>query len=167
VFVVADLDHERRAGLAQRLLVGSPAADTLEDVAASVRMTVAQVDHALGDAAGNPLLFTMAVTLVAADVPFTSRATMSAAFVERLAERTGAAGIVVAACALGVAYAALLDNGRRYADPYEWAALVDQAGASLQIAGAAEQSVQLLAVPTPTQRRAFELLHISLPFRLR
>jgi len=32
VFVVADLDHERRAGLAQRLLVGSPAADTLEDV---------------------------------------------------------------------------------------------------------------------------------------
>jgi len=126
VFVVADLDHERRAGLAQRLLVGSPAADTLEDVAA-----------------------------------------MSAAFVERLAERTGAAGIVVAACALGVAYAALLDNGRRYADPYEWAALVDQAGASLQIAGAAEQSVQLLAVPTPTQRRAFELLHISLPLRLR
>ena len=54
MFVVADLDHERRAGLAQRLLVGSPAADTLEDVAASVRMTVAQVDHALGDAAGNP-----------------------------------------------------------------------------------------------------------------
>jgi hypothetical protein len=155
VFVVADLDHERRAGLAQRLLIGSPAADTLEDVAASVRMTVAQVDHALGDAAGNPLLFTMAVTLVAADVPFTSRATMYAAFVERLAERTGAA------------YAALLDNGRRYADPYEWAALVDQAGASLQIAGAAEQSVQLLAVPTPTQRRAFELLHISLPLRLR
>lgn len=155
MFVVADLDHERRAGLAQRLLVGSPAADTLEDVAASVRMTVAQVDHALGDAAGNPLLFTMAVTLFAADVPFTSRATMSAAFVERLAERTGAA------------YAALLDNGRRYADPYEWAALVDQAGASLQIAGAAEQSVQLLAVPTPTQRRAFELLHISLPLRLR
>jgi hypothetical protein len=130
------LDAERRFDLACRTLGGCPAADAEEDQSAyAVRTFVAQVEHALGDAAGNPLLFTMGLTLVSEGIPFTSRATLYQKFVERLAERSGAAGIVIAAAALGIMYTSLLDEGRRYADPYEWAQLLGEVTAELKAAG--------------------------------
>ncbi len=72
----------------------------------------------------------MADTFIGAGVPFTSRATLYEAFVEQLAARTGATDVIPTARALGVVYASLLDEGRRYADPYEWRALVERAVAS-------------------------------------
>ena len=135
-YQMVELDADRRFDLACRKLLGRPQADGGQDRSADeVRIIVAQVGHALGDAARNPLLFTMGLTLVAEGIPFTSRASLYQKFVERLAERSGATGIVIAAAALGIIYARLLDEGRRYADPYEWAQLLDDVTAELRAAG--------------------------------
>lgn len=119
-FSVAGLDHQRRLDAAHRLVTGADA-PTL----------TAQAEHVLGNAAGNPLLFTMALRLLASGVSFTNRAGMYRAFVKRLAGRSGAQGIAEAARVLGVVFARLLDEGRRYADPYEWQALVTESAAML------------------------------------
>lgn len=136
VYQMVELDANRQFDLACRTLLGRPATDGQQDQSTyGVQTFVAQVRHALGDAAGNPLLFTMGLTLVAEGIPFTSRATLYQRFVERLAERSGATGIVIAATALGIIYARLMDEGRRYADPYEWAQLLTDVTTELQAAG--------------------------------
>ena len=135
-YLMADLDTGLRFELAFRTLLDRfPDQDDQSPEVRSVRTIVAQVEYALGDAAGNPLLFTMGLTLVAEGIPFTSPATLYDAFVERLAARTGATGIVVATAALGIVYAKLLDSGRRYADPYEWATLIADAATRLEVGG--------------------------------
>lgn len=121
---VAALDSRSREDLTHRLLVGGPAPENAEQYPHSLRTLIAQAERALGDAAGNPLIFAMAVGLLAEGVPFTNRAAMYSAFVERLASRTGAEGIAEATRVLRVAYARLLDEERRYADPYEWRSLL-------------------------------------------
>lgn len=135
-YLMADLDTGRRFELAFRTLLDRfPDHDDQSPEIRSVRTIVAQVEYALGDAAGNPLLFTMGLTLVADGIPFTSPATLYDAFVERLAARTGATDIVIATAALGIVYATLLDSGRRYADPYEWVTLIADAAAKLEVGG--------------------------------
>jgi hypothetical protein len=135
-YQMVELDADRQFELAIRIFLSPPPADGEQHPQGEeVRIVVAQVEHALGDAAGNPLLFTMGLTLVADGIPFTSRATLYEGFVARLAERSGAIGIVIAAAALGIVYARLLDQGRRYADPYEWGRLVSDAAAELKAAG--------------------------------
>lgn len=135
-YQMVELDADRRRDLANRMLTEpSSLSRTSRLQVADVRTTVAQVEHALGDAAGNPLLFTMGLTLVAEGIPFTSRATLYQAFVARLAERSGATGMDVAVVTLGMVYARLLDDGRRYADPYEWAQLGSDAAAELRTVG--------------------------------
>jgi hypothetical protein len=52
-----------------------------------------------------------------------------------MAERSGAAGIAEASAVLGIMYAALPDQGRRYADPIEWARLLGDAVAVLAATG--------------------------------
>lgn len=149
-YQMVELDAERRFDLACRTLLGRPSTGGEQDQSAhEVQTVVAQVEHALGDAAGNPLLFTMGLTLVAEGIPFTSRATLYQGFVERLAERSGATGIVIAAAALGIMYARLLDQGRRYADPYEWAQLLDDVTAELK---AAAQPADPRAIDTAVRR---------------
>jgi hypothetical protein len=149
-YQMVELDADRRFDLACRKLLGRPPTDGEQDRSADeVRIIVAQVGHALGDAAGNPLLFTMALTLIAEGIPFTSRASLYQKFVERLAERSGATGIVIAAAALGIIYARLLDEGRRYADPYEWAQLLDDVTAELRAAG---QPTDPRAIDTAVRR---------------
>ncbi|MEI9935828.1 MAG: ATP-binding protein [Pseudomonadota bacterium] len=81
---------------------------------------VAQIEHALGDGAGNPLLFEMALELAVEGTAVTDRAALYNLFVERLAERSGATNLVTTSVALGMVFAQLLDHGRRYADPSEW-----------------------------------------------
>jgi hypothetical protein len=136
-YVMADLDAGQRFELAFRAVFDrSPGHDDQSMEVQSVRTLVAQVDHALGDATGNPLLFTMGLTLVAEGIPFTTRANLYDAFVARLAARAGATNIVVASRALGIVYAKLLTSGRRYADPYEWAELMTEAAARLKVVGA-------------------------------
>jgi hypothetical protein len=135
-YQMVELDAGQRFDLACRRLHGVPAVDAGQHHRA-VRTIVAQVEDALGDAAGNPLLFTMALTLVDEGIPFTSRATLYDSFVERLAQRSGATGIVLASAVLGNVYARLLDQGRRYADPYEWGGLVRDAASELATRGAA------------------------------
>ncbi len=149
-YQMVELDAERRFDLACRTLLGRPSTGGEEDQSTyEVRTVVAQVEHALGDAAGNPLLFSMGLTLVAEGIPFTNRATLYQRFVERLAERSGATGIVLAAAALGIMYARLLDQSRRYADPYEWAQLLDDVTAELE---AAAQPADPRAIDTAVRR---------------
>ncbi|MBB4919115.1 ATP-binding protein [Streptosporangium saharense] len=133
-YVMSDFDTNRRFDLACRTLLGQPLIDNEKSPEAhQVRTIVAQVEYALGDAAGNPLLFTMGLALVAEGIPFTSRATLYDGFIERLAARSGTTGIIMAAAALGIIYSRLLDQERRYADPYEWARLVAAAAIELVV----------------------------------
>ncbi|MFJ1764688.1 NACHT domain-containing protein [Amycolatopsis sp. NPDC088138] len=91
----------------------------------------AQVEHALGDAAGNPMLVSMATGLLLDGTEFTDRASIYRATVTRLAERGKAAGLDVAAAVLGIVFANLLDEGRRYANPVEWHRLLHDAARKL------------------------------------
>lgn len=118
------------------MLWGSPADDPENaNRLSGLRSYLARVDTALGDAAGNPLLLTMALELVQQGVAFTDRAGLYRLFIEQLAARSGATSIAEASAALGIVYAALLDRGRRYADPIEWARLLRDAVAVLASAG--------------------------------
>ncbi len=135
-YLMSELDADRRVTLAARMLRDPQTVDGEQHAESeAVRTLVAQVEHGLGDAAGNPLLFTMGLSLVDEGIPFTSRVTLYDRFVERLAERSGAADIAAAVAALGLVYVRLLDQGRRYADPYEWARLMADAAAKLEGAG--------------------------------
>lgn len=147
LYNVAALDADHRRDLAHRLLTGEPP-DADAEASDTVRTTLLQVDRALGDASGNPMLFSMAVGLLQRGISFTDRTSMYAAFVEMLAERGGAVGISTATRVLGVVYARLLDDERRYADPYEWETLLRDAalnapartGEALAVAEAADRA---------------------------
>lgn len=130
-YVIIGLDRQRRREVTYRLIAGTAAPADPERYSTEVPTLAAQAERALSDAAGNPLLFAMAVQLLAGGVVLTDRAEIYAAFVERLAGRAGVEGIAEAARVLGAAFARLLDEGRRYADPYEWRALVTDAAAVL------------------------------------
>jgi hypothetical protein len=135
-FVMSSLDSNQQLDIASRSLLGVAGAE-LEGSSKSgdVRARVMQVQHVLGDGASNPLLFTMALALIEDGIPFTNRASLYAAFVQRLAERSGATGIITATAVVGVAFARLLDQGRRYADPIEWPNLLSEGVRMLGQAG--------------------------------
>ena len=135
LFEIVPLDFAGRVEIGRAVLSKQvrPSGDQLDD--AAVEALVRKVERALGDAMGNPLLFTMGMTLASEGTPLTSRAGLYAAFVERLAGRTGASGIAEAALALGIVYAHLLDDGRRYADRFEWQWYLADAVAQLRVSG--------------------------------
>jgi hypothetical protein len=143
-------NRQRRIDLACRLLLGSSADDPANaEHLPGVQTSVARVDATLGDAARNPLLLTMALSLINQGIPFTDRAGLYKESIALMAERSGAAGIAEASAALGILYAALLDQGRRYADPIEWALLLRDAAAVL---GAAGVPVDARSVDTAVRR---------------
>lgn len=149
-YLMHELDPGRRFDLARQAVLGDRVVEGEQSPDAfDVRTVVAQVEHALGDAAGNPLLFTMGIALVLEGTPFTSRATLYARFVEHLAERSGATGIVIASAALGIVYTGLLDRSRRYADPYEWPRLLAAATTALQVP---DPTIDLVAVQNAVRR---------------
>ncbi|MCM0622337.1 AAA family ATPase [Nocardioides bruguierae] len=93
----------------------------------AARVALARAERALGDAAGNPMLLEMTIGLIASGVPFEDRAAVYNAFLDRLAIKTGADGLGVATVVLGACFARLLDEGRRYSDPYTWRRLLVEA----------------------------------------
>lgn len=96
---------------------------------------LAQIQHALGEAAGIPMLLQLALELVGGGIPFTDRASLYELTVDRLAARANVADIRIASAALGIVFARLLDEGRRYANPLEWARLVSEATTTLESLG--------------------------------
>lgn len=125
-FEVAPLEREHRQGLARMAISGTSSISTA-DLDHRARTLVAQIEHALGEAAGNPLMFQMAAELIARGISFQDRADLYEGFLGHLAERTGTADILAVGTVLGVVFARLLNEERRYADPYEWIALINQA----------------------------------------
>ena len=90
------------------------------------------IEHRLGEAADNPLLFLIALSLIDDDVP-DSRAEVYRQFLTGLAVRARVSEDDVALAALGVAWAELIDRGLRAADHYTWrsvlGAVLDQLAA--------------------------------------
>lgn len=131
IFRMVPLGYERKVELVERATAtsGTPCSPH------TARAVVATLDKTLGDAAGNPLMFSMAMALMDdQDVP-QGKAGLYRAFIEQLAARSGSVGVSAVSNALGIAYARLLDDGRRYADVYEWHRLLSQAVASLESVG--------------------------------
>jgi len=77
------------------------------------------IEQRLGDAADNPLLFLMALSLIDDGVP-DSRAEVYRQFLTGLAARARVSDDDVALAALGVAWAELIGRGLRAADHYTW-----------------------------------------------
>jgi hypothetical protein len=98
---------------------------------------LAQVEHALGDAAGNPMLLELALQLVAGGVPFNDRASVYELTVSRMSDRTNAGDVRLTVAVLGVVFAELLDEGRRYSNPLEWERMIAGAAAFLEERGVA------------------------------
>ncbi|WP_416954433.1 hypothetical protein ACNKF0_19260 [Nocardioides sp. T5] len=116
---------------------GEPGGHDVEKVSRRCHEAVAQVEHALGDAAGNPMLLELALQLVAGGVRFTDRASIYELTVSRMADRVNAGDVRIAVAVLGVVFAELLDSGRRYANPLEWERLLAEAAAFLEKKGVA------------------------------
>lgn len=110
------LDASGRAAIAQRCL--DARVEVTETLSAAV--LTARVEVLLGEASGNPLLFTMGCRIVLEGRSVGGRADVYRLFIEYLAERAGAVDVATAAAALGVVFSGLLDQGRRYADPHEY-----------------------------------------------
>lgn len=116
--------------------VGSGGGDA-EEVSRRCHEALAQVEHALGDAAGNPMLLGLALQLVAGGVRFTDRASVYGLTVSRMADRVNAGDVRIEVAVLGVVFAELLNEGRRYANPLEWERMLAGAAALLEERGVA------------------------------
>ena len=114
-----------------------PGGGDAEDVSRRCHEALAQVEHALDDAAGNPMLLELALQLVAGGVRFTDRASVYELTVSRMADRANAGDVRLAVAVLGIVFAELLDEGRRYANPLEWERMVSGAAAFLEERGVA------------------------------
>ena len=133
-FTMIGVDASARQSITRSILLGQEGTGTTDDrEAAACRAVCAQAERALGDACGNPLLFTMAVAQIASGVPFTDTAALYQEFIAEMAKRKGAVDLAPSTRALGIVYARLLGQGRRYADSYEWATQVEEACASLSM----------------------------------
>ncbi|MFE9443986.1 hypothetical protein ACFYO2_34525 [Streptomyces sp. NPDC006602] len=127
------MDHEERVELVEKATAasGRPCPPQL------ARAVVAPLEQKLDDAAANHLLFSMALSLLDDQPAPKGRADLYLAFIEQLAARNGAADISAVRMALGIVFARLLNDGRRYADVYEWHHLLSQAASALQSVGLA------------------------------
>ncbi|MCB5177929.1 AAA family ATPase [Streptomyces antimicrobicus] len=115
--------HEQRVELVEKATAaaGRPCPPQL------ARTVVVPLEQTLGDAAANPLLFSMALSLLDNQSAPKGRADLYRAFIEQLAARNGASGLSAVRTALGIVFARLLNEGRRYADVYEWHRRLSQA----------------------------------------
>lgn len=117
VFRIKPFDHERRRALALSIID-----DRMEDRTAWALL--AQAEAALGDAADSPMLLTMALNLLKSGTPLHDRAAVYSAVIAQLGRKSGVEGLGIASVVLGACFARLLDEGRRYADPYTWRRLL-------------------------------------------
>ena len=77
------------------------------------------IEHRLGSAADNPMLFLMALSLSGDGVP-RRRAEVYEQFIRGLVARAGVADDDVGLAALGVAWAEMIGRDQRAADHYSW-----------------------------------------------
>jgi hypothetical protein len=114
VFRMRDLDHGSRGLLAATHGVHNHA--------------VLLIEHRLGDAVGNPMLFLMALSLADTGVP-ESRAEVYRQFLQGLAALAGVSDDDVGLAAVGAAWAQLIARDLRAADHYTWRSVL---GATLE-----------------------------------
>ncbi|WP_060886175.1 ATP-binding protein [Streptomyces caniscabiei] len=138
-YQMVGLDHEQRVELVEKATAstGRPCPPQL------AHAVVAPLEQTLDDAATNPLLFSMALSLLEDQTAPKGRADLYRAFIEQLAARNGAAGISAVRTALGIVFARLLNDGRRYADVYEWHHQLSQAASALRCVGLAADASAL------------------------
>lgn len=103
------------------------AAEALAGTALDPSLAVLKAEHALGDMVTNPMLLTMAVRLIADGTDFQDRAGLYDGVINQMANRTSTPDVSVVVAALGVTYAGLLDEDRRYATTFEWIRRVNDA----------------------------------------
>lgn len=146
VYCLVDFEAARRLDFACRVFWQTGADDPeIAGQMEEAREAIACAEQALDDAAGNPLLLTMALILIRGGVAFSERAGLYRGFIELLAQRSGIAAVDKVTAALGIAYAALLDQGRRYAGPIEWARLIKDAAGQLSDLGIPADAITLAA----------------------
>ena len=104
VFRIDRLDHAHRMEMAAAL---------------GRQQAVRTIEHRLGSAADNPMLFLMALSLSDDGVP-RSRAEVYEQFIHGLVTRAGVADDDAGLAALGVAWAEMIGRGQRAADHYSW-----------------------------------------------
>ncbi len=128
---------DERLELTRCVLAGIASTELPESAA------LAQVEHAIGDAAGNPMLLRLALELVAGGVKFSDRAEVYQLTVGRMAEDNNAGDVFTASAVLGIVFSELLNEGKRYANPLEWARLFREAVSTLLNEGVAVDPVSI------------------------
>jgi hypothetical protein len=86
-----------------------------------------RIELALGAGASNPLLYTMGLNLALQNREPTSRADLYRQCIEGMAARSRTRNVEEVMPVLGVAFAQLLNEGRRYTDRYTWRVLLAEA----------------------------------------
>jgi hypothetical protein len=111
------------------------------------RVIVTELERALGGTVGNPLLFTMALELVAAGHEVTSVASVYAGFVDRLAQNAGVPDELQSALGVvGTACAELVAEGRFSLDRWAWLTKLERASETLTARGLVGSDVTAVGV---------------------
>jgi hypothetical protein len=122
-------DDRSQHQLARQVLfpegVGSGPTDEVID--RECRSATAKVQHALGDAASNPMLLDLGLRLISAGASYHDRSSLYGLTIDRMSARANTSDIRIAVAVLGIVFARLLDDGRRYANPLEWERLMSEA----------------------------------------
>ncbi|MHA7190521.1 NACHT domain-containing protein [Arthrobacter sp. MDT2-16] len=145
LMLTAKVLGEPESGVSRPVTVdgGEPAAlsgfsgGNIADFSPRCYEALAQVEHALGDAAGNPMLLELTLQLVVGGVLFTDRASVYELTVSRMSYRANGGDIRLAVAVLGVVFAELLNEGRRFANPLEWERMIAGAAVFLEQRGVA------------------------------
>lgn len=123
-YVVQPLQQEKQLLLARNVLGDHHSNEYLTGV-------LRRAKHSLGIGATNPLLLTIYLEAMSADSREVSRVQVYETFLNRLCERAPSAVARMHMPILGVVFAELLREERRFADPYEWIARVDAAATAI------------------------------------
>ncbi len=134
VYELSPLSDAQKVELAKTAAAGDSAV---------ARANVAVIGEVLGEAADSPLLFAMSLDIVAELPGMAGRASVYQSFLSRLARRTGTPDLGVLVPVLGIAFARLLDDGRRFADMYEWLQILADASGSLSALGLRATAAEL------------------------
>ena len=131
------LNRDNRRAITARFLGLSDVDDS------EVGHLAAAAEKALQAGADNPYLFTMAISLINGGLTVGDRVSMYKTFIESMAARTGSTNIAVVSAALGIIFSNLLDEGRRYCDPLEWALQLPLAAKTLNDMGITIQADEI------------------------
>ncbi|SFC96963.1 AAA domain-containing protein [Nocardioides terrae] len=131
-YSVAVLTREKRDALVRRQHPEVIEEQSADEANRLVAQLIATVERGLGDAAGNPMLFSLALRFAVDGTSFENDAALYAATITRMAERAGATHVDVTSAALGLVLAHLLDSGRRFVYPHEYRRLLRAASRELE-----------------------------------